>query len=187
MPRSHKGSYFSSIVSSASDAFVIVTGLASLGFFLLIPWLISNYPFAQYILTSIVILLLFFIVVFFKVSRVFFNAYKASEFVPPRVVKGYAVKKKVKEDKVCLLIDEHPLFYFDIYVSIYHFDSEHEELLAIGRVENIQSDGKINITLDYHFDIEDLNLIIANDATYLRKLIVKPMITETSIGELFDE
>ncbi|WP_372373284.1 hypothetical protein ACDI10_16610 [Vreelandella venusta] len=185
-----KKSFIREFFSSVGWSILALSALASLGLYGAIQWLLKQAEWGLYLSTTLLVVLVFTAMIFIKLSYHFYGLLGKGTYTPPDVIKGYTKKKpdgNVKQ--VCLLLHKHPMFQFDVLVSIYVVDNDgHEELVAIGRVENVQTNnGFIHVSVEYHTNFKDLSLIIDNNASYLRQIVVKPVITERSIGDVINE
>jgi len=76
-----------------------------------------------------------------------------------------------------LLFDPSPLYAHDSIVSLYFLENEFERLIGVGRVYNIQEDGKIQVLVmrDMGFGNEWQSLA-QNDAIKMKGIRVKPTV-----------
>lgn len=76
------------------------------------------------------------------------------------------------------LLEPSELFSYDTIVSFYYLEDDFEQLIAIGRVRNIQQDSKIQVEVtDYLSGYEEIfNKLGRNDFKALEKTRVKPNI-----------
>ena len=81
------------------------------------------------------------------------------------------------------LLESSELFSYDTIVSFYYLEDEFEQLIAIGRVSNIQQDSKIQVEVIYLISDckEILDRLANNDSTALEKTRVKPNIPKAYI------
>lgn len=82
---------------------------------------------------------------------------------------------------VLCVLDSSVLYSHEMLVSFYAIEDGFEEFLGIGEVINIQEDGKIQVIFSNPIrDIPDvLKRLGNNDATMLKKIMVKPSIPKT--------
>lgn len=64
-------------------------------------------------------------------------------FSLPRVIATRKIAAKNRRIDLIFLLEPSELFSIDALVSFYYFDADFEQLIAIGRVINIQQDSKI--------------------------------------------
>lgn len=99
-------------------------------------------------------------------------------FSLPRVIGS---KKITLTNRVIVLIfvlEPSELFSYDTIVSLYYLEDDFEQLIAIGRVRNIQQDSKIQVeVIEYASGHEEVfKKLERNDYTALKKTRVKPNI-----------
>lgn len=100
-------------------------------------------------------------------------------FPLPRVLLSKKITAKNQRIDFIFLLEPSELFSNDALVSFYYFgDDKFEQLIAIGRVRNIQQDTKVQVEIIYSISgCEDiLNKLEQNDIITLKKTRVKPNI-----------
>lgn len=111
----------------------------------------------------------------------FFTKSKQFLFLP-KVIRSKKITVNQKPYLIFLL-ESSELFSYDFYVSFYYLENEFEQLIAIGRVSNIQQDSRIQVEVIYLISgcEEILNRLANNDSTALEKTKVKPNIPKAYI------
>ena len=75
----------------------------------------------------------------------------------------------------------------DSIVSVYLLVSQFEELIAIGKVINVQDDKKVQVLVTYDHDFERYkDNIINNDKDILEKIVLKSTIPSFIISGVFN-
>ncbi|MBK7023028.1 MAG: hypothetical protein IPH41_05785 [Sulfuritalea sp.] len=84
-----------------------------------------------------------------------------------------------------LLVDPSDLFAVDAMIAVYVNEDDYERLLAVGRVLTIQTNGFLQVGIKATADAGDdsLSKLRSNDASFLRKLLVKPSVPSYAIQE----
>jgi signal transduction histidine kinase len=125
----------------------------------------------------IVILCIVIILTFASTAYELFITSKQS-FYLPKVIGSK--KRTLTNQRIYLifLLEPSELFSYDTIVSFYYLEDDFEQLIAIGRVRNIQQDSKIQVEVtDYVSGYEEIfNRLEKNDYTALEKTRVKPNI-----------
>ena len=88
------------------------------------------------------------------------------------------VQKDANNNILCLL-EASDLFAYDIYISFYYTDDDgFENLIAIGFVNVIQNDGKIQAILNQPYPNYQniIDALDGNDPKLIEKIIIKPSI-----------
>jgi hypothetical protein len=70
-------------------------------------------------------------------------------------------------------------------IAVYVNEDDYERLLAVGRVLTIQTNGFLQVGIKATADAGDdsLSKLRSNDASFLRKLLVKPSVPSYAIQE----
>ena len=109
--------------------------------------------------------------------RLSWLAYQEIVTAPPKV--RYAKEPPGAFDgaHALLLLEPTPNLSHEALVSIYYLENEIEKLAGLGKVINVQNDGKVQVLViaDYEFG-ETLTHIKQNSVDELRKLILKTSI-----------
>jgi hypothetical protein len=106
----------------------------------------------------------------------------------PKVV--YATSNPTGENELILLLEPNRLFGQSMLVSIYYEDERgFEQLVAAGRVANVQTNGKIQIGVTSWVPAQDelRRHISGQDASRLARLLVRPAPTTEITGVHPDE
>lgn len=126
----------------------------------------------------VVILALVLILTFASTAYELFSSSKRL-FPLPRVLLSKKIAAKNQRIDFIFLLEASELFSNDALVSFYYFDNDNfEQLIAIGRVRNIQQDSKVQVEVIYALSgCEDiLNKLEQNDTLFLKRTRVKPNI-----------
>lgn len=126
----------------------------------------------------ILILSLVLIITFASTAYELFTTNKQL-FPLPRVLLSKKITAKNQTIDFIFLLEPSELFSNDALVSFYYFgDDNFEQLIAIGRVRNIQQDSKVQVEVIYSISgSEDiLNNLEQNDKVTLKRTRVKPNI-----------
>lgn len=134
----------------------------------------------------IVILGLVIIVTFASTAYELFLTSKQSFYLP----KIIGSKKKAlanQQNYLIFLLEPSELFSYDTIVSFYYLDDDFELLIAVGRVNNIQQDRKVQVEVtDYVRGYEEIfNKLENNDSTALKRTRVKPNIPKAYLDGIF--
>jgi len=107
-----------------------------------------------------------------------YTAFRTTGQRLPIVRCAQACPKAFHKAKVLFLLDPSELFAHDAIVSIYYMQDDIERLIGMGRVINIQEDGRIQVLATHDVEFGDVQWqdLVKNDVTKLRRLIVKPII-----------
>lgn len=125
------------------------------------------------------VLLIF--VVLLYVNFIFIHAayiaHKNNRVLLPAVKYSSAPPIAYQPSVALLLLEDSELFSYDAIVGVYKSENEIEQLIGIGRVINIQENGKIQIlvTNDLGYS-SDWAQYITNNITLLQKMLVKPTV-----------
>lgn len=105
----------------------------------------------------------------------------------PKVILGKKPSKKMKESKVLCLLEPSELFSHDTVVSFYYIEEGFEELIGIGKVLNVQNDGKILVTMLNMIgdNIKTINRIKQSNSEALKKIKIKPAIPWRYLGDVY--
>lgn len=105
-----------------------------------------------------------------------FAGWRASRRGLPEVRKALEPPANYSGVARILIVDPSDLFGVDAIVSVYAKEDEYERLIGIGRVLTIQTNGylQIGISTLTEPDGDTARKLIANDAGFLKKLLVKP-------------
>jgi hypothetical protein len=90
-----------------------------------------------------------------------------------------------KGKTIILLLDSSPLFSPGLLVSFYlRVQEQYESLIGSGVVQNVQDDGLIQIRVSSFTsnNLEWTEKILANDASYLKCLLIKPYVSQDILG-----
>lgn len=84
-----------------------------------------------------------------------------------------------------LIVDPSDLFGVDALVSVYVKEDEYERLIGIGRVLTVQTNGylQIGISSITESSPEIITKLNTNDASFLKKLLVKPSVPSYLLQE----
>jgi len=104
------------------------------------------------------------------------EAFKMSKRVLPRVLLGRKSPPANQKASILCLLEPSELFSYDALVSFYYIHEGFEELIGIGRVLNIQEDGRIQVIMTHSRDAheETVKKLGENNVDVLKKTIVKP-------------
>jgi len=120
------------------------------------------------------IILIILLIVFVDAA---YESFKKNRNILPRVI---CVKPYLKDNKEynLFLLTPSNLFSNGIWVSIYYYSDEYEQLIAVGNVLNIQDDNKIQVLLinTLKGQEETVEKIVHNNKLYLDKTKIKPNI-----------
>jgi hypothetical protein len=125
----------------------------------------------------VVILALVITLTFASTAYELFN--KSKDFFSlPRVIFTRKIVANNQRQFLIFLLESSELFSNDTLVSFYYFDDDFEQLIAIGRVINIQQNSKIQVEVIYPLSghEEIFKRLENNDANALKKTRVKPNI-----------
>lgn len=127
------------------------------------------------------LIIIFALVVALTFASTAYELFSASKtlFPLPRVLLSKKITAKNQQIDFIFLLEPSDLFSNDALVSFYYFsDDNFEQLIAIGRVRNIQQDSKVQVEVIYSISgCEDiLNKLEQNDTVTLKKTRVKPNI-----------
>lgn len=88
-----------------------------------------------------------------------------------------------KGAEAVLILEPSDIYALGSVVSVYRQNDLHEELIALGRVESIQENRYIQVTLRQMTVAgrDVLAAILANEAATLRSLLVKPNVPELAL------
>lgn len=113
------------------------------------------------------------IVVIFTFASAAYESFKISRHNIPKIVLG----KKIGSNLLCLL-EPSELFSHDTLVSFFYIEESFEELIALGKVINIQEDGKIQVTVNLILRAHEdtITKLEQNDANVIKRIKVKPNI-----------
>ncbi len=118
-----------------------------------------------------------------------YTSYNLSEPTIPKVLYGRRNPTGKQDSEILCLLEPSPLFAYDALVSIYYADQENfEQLVGIGKVANIQQDGKIQVLIFYIVEgqKETANHLATSNSTVLRKTIVKPNVPNTYLSAIME-
>lgn len=101
----------------------------------------------------------------------------------PRVILSKQIRGKNQRIDFIFLLEPSELFSNDALVSFYYLDDTFEQLIAIGKVRNIQQDSKVQVEVIYSLEgcEEILKRLENNDSITLKKTRVKPNIPKDYI------
>lgn len=106
------------------------------------------------------------------------NSWKESQRGLPEVKRTLEPPSLYSGVERLLLVTPSELYGVDTLVSIYVKEGEYERLIAVGKVLSVQENGYLQIgirELD-HQDTAISDNLNGNDASFLRKLLVKPSV-----------
>ena len=110
----------------------------------------------------------------------FHTAYKSfseERNMLPDVLYAADAPKAMQSSVALLLLEPSQLFSYDCAVAVYMNQDDIETIIGLGRVTNVQSDGKIQILVIYDMGYSDeWEGVRKNNASSLRKLLVKPTV-----------
>lgn len=109
------------------------------------------------------------------------EAFKMSKRVLPRVILGRKSPTGNQKARVLCLLEPSEFFSYDALVSFYYIDEGFEELIGIGRVLNIQEDGRIQVIMTHSRTVreETAKKLGENNVDVLKKTIVKPSVPKS--------
>lgn len=81
-----------------------------------------------------------------------------------------------------IIIHKNDLLRHGAYLTIYFRDNEYDQYTATGVVSNVQDNGLIIADI-VHKSEDEGHTPISNDISFLRKLIIKPIVTDNYIKE----
>jgi hypothetical protein len=129
-------------------------------------------PLRWYVVT---VLVAFFLVV--VLARAAWLAHLEAAPSIPRVRYANAAPKAYSGAYALFLLDPTPNLSHDALVSIYYLEDEVERLVGLGRVINVQNNGKVQVLVVANYDFGDrLDAIRSNSVDELKKIIVKTSI-----------
>lgn len=110
-----------------------------------------------------------------------FNEIKVSR---PRVRFVKSPPQAYSESFALLLLDPIKTLAYDAVASIYYLENEIEKLVGLGKVINIQEDGKVQLLVVVDYDFSDkLPKLCSNSSDELEKIIIKNTIPWKFFGE----
>jgi multisubunit Na+/H+ antiporter MnhG subunit len=85
-----------------------------------------------------------------------------------------------------LLVEHSDIFGVDALISVYLKEDEYERLIGIGRVITVQSNGLLQIGVSSIMEVDPSTerKLDGNDASLLKKLIIKPSIPSYLLQEI---
>jgi hypothetical protein len=115
-----------------------------------------------------------------------YSGWKSSRRGLPEVRKALAPPLNYPGIVRILIVDPSDLFGVDALVSVYLKDDEYERLIGIGRVITVQTNGFLQIGLSpiTEADPEIEKKLDSNDASLLKKLLIKPSIPSYILQEI---
>ncbi|MDO8908258.1 MAG: hypothetical protein Q7W55_07135 [Pseudohongiella sp.] len=125
----------------------------------------------------LLILIFVFLYLLTVTTRLSWLAYNESEVVPLKVKFAKEPPSAFTGAHALLLLEPTPNLAHEALVSIYYLENEIEKLAGLGKVINVQNDGKVQVLViaDYEFG-EKLEPIKQNSVDELKKLILKTSI-----------
>ena len=177
---------WSSTLSSGMWIFVVVTGVCSLAAYFFSP---NESISIKYVTATIFIIFAFISIAVKTAYTIYIELRKSLNSLPLRPKVIYArTPPKYYSNSICVLITEPTeILTNDSIVSIYLLVSQFEELIAIGKVINVQDDKKVQVLITHDHDIERYkNKIISNDKDILEKIVLKSTIPSFIIPGVFN-
>lgn len=178
-PRTFLGRLYESFIR-VNGPFISIIGLILLfvGYFY-VPES-ATLPLRWFLLISVVLLFVIFVVV-----HAAYTAHNEDRSFLPAARYASEPKQPFTTGVAFLLLDPSTAFSYDTVVAIYQHADEIERLLGLGRVVNVQTDGKIQVlvTHDLGNDV-DWKDLCRNDAKLLKQLLVKPTVPSFAMEEI---
>lgn len=177
---------WSSALSSGMWIFVVITGFCSLAAYFLSPNELIN---IKYVAATVFIMFVFISVAVKTAYTIYKDLRENLASLPLRPKVIYARHPpKYYSDSICVLISEPTeILTNDSIVSIYLLVSQFEELIAIGKVINVQDDKKVQVLITYDHDLDRCkDNIINNDKDILEKIVLKSTIPSFIIPGVFN-
>lgn len=177
---------WSSALSSGMWIFVVVTGICSIVAYFLSP---NEAVSIKYMAATIFITFAFISVAITTAYTIYKELRESLNSLPLRPKVIYARNPpKYYSESICVLITEPTeILTNDSIVSVYLLVSQFEELIAIGKVINVQDDKKVQVLVTYDHDLERYkDNIINNDKDILEKIVLKSTIPSFIISGVFN-
>ena len=176
----------SSVANSATAIFMVVTGLCSLVAYFVVP---DTEISLKYLLAALFIMFALISITFNAANMIFDDHQKKpnSLLLRPKVIKAKDPTKYYDRAIGVLITEPTENLPNDSIVSIYFLVSGFEELIALGRVINIQDDKKVQVLITYDHDFEKhRNDIMKNDREALQKIVLKSAIPSLIVSGVFN-
>ena len=126
----------------------------------------------------------FFIYLVMVFARSAWTAHEKSHFPKFRVIHAKLPPPRYETATALIIIEPTPILAHDAVLSFYYTDNGVESFMGIGKVINVQEDGKVQILLGKIFENQDkLEMIKGNNKDELKKIIIKPIIPSFIVEE----
>jgi hypothetical protein len=112
------------------------------------------------------------------VSSMLFEVWPLLRRTPPKVRSAQQIIVQ-GQAQLLLLLEPSDLFGFDAFVSVYRKNEDFEEMVGLGRVQTIQENGFIQVTIeiiDPAADVEFVENLRAGNVNALAQTLVKPTV-----------
>ena len=162
---------YRSFTDTYGPALSTAGGAATVIAYFIIP-ATSTIPF-KYVL----VIFIFALWVFWILLHAAYAAHQEERSILPQVCYCSGAPKGYGEAVALLLLEPSKLFSYGVMVSTYFENDGMEKLIGLGKVINIQENGKIQVLITHPLQYsEDWDLIKKNDTLKLKRLFVKPTI-----------
>lgn len=175
-----------SATSSGGAIFIFITGMCGFASYFFVPTIKVPSTYLSAVLCIAFVL----IYIVFNTSYAIYEDFLKnlnSRPLRPKVIAARAPSKYYSSYIAVLVTEPTESLPSESIVSIYFLVSEFEELIAIGKVINVQDDKKVHVLITYDHDLQKhRDAIMNNEKEALGKLVLKSAIPSFITSGAFD-
>ncbi|WP_442489366.1 hypothetical protein [Halomonas litopenaei] len=167
-------SFWGLVFSSVKSAVAGFSALASLGLGYLVHEAVKRDVIGPFLSSILICLVAFLCVISFLSARKAYDfAVDQRRYHVPRVLHGRKTPAVHPDAIALLVIEPTPIYAYDGFVSIYHVNDGIEEIVGVGKVINIQQDGKVQVLVIKDLGGYGYESVVNNNFDALKSLVIK--------------
>lgn len=175
-----------STTSSGGAIFMLITGACGFASYFFVPTIKVPLTYLSAVLCIAFVLIYIVFNTSYAIYSDFLNKLN-SRPLRPKVIAARKPSKYYSAYIAVLVTEPTDILPSDSIVSIYFLISDFEELIAIGKVINVQDDKKVHVLITYDHDLQKhRDAIMNNEKEALGKIVLKSAIPSFITSGAFD-